>query len=282
MSKIEYRNYAGSHENVFTEEDLDRGALLPGGVQINADAFGNEGFATLQLQSFNQGDTTITLDTAAPEDIPEDMVLRVGDGEFLMLTSRVAEGDTSISVEAAGFGTSQVRSAAYTGTDASRIYIPPGKLIGRTASEASSGTGFGPVNSEHSVAAVDTTNDTFTVAGDVASYALKYGVITLAGSTGNDGTYNVVSASYDSTADETTISVAEDVADGTADGTLHLVADDQVYLTIFEVLNARDNPTANVLRHGSHVYENVLPDWGDYTDAEKAAIRYHYEAVPME
>jgi len=73
-------------------------------------------------------------------------------------------------------------------------------------------------DAEASVVGVDTSSDTITVDGDVASLLATGDIFTVTGSTGNDGEYTVDSTSYDSTNDETTITVKESVGDGTADG----------------------------------------------------------------
>lgn len=73
-------------------------------------------------------------------------------------------------------------------------------------------------DAEASVVGVDTSSDTITVGGDVASLLATGDIFTVTGSTGNDGEYTVDSTSYDSTNDDTTITVKESVDDGTADG----------------------------------------------------------------
>jgi len=70
------------------------------------------------------------------------------------------------------------------------------------------------------VTGVDTTNSTFTVAGDITGALISGMIIEVEGSTGNDGTYTVDSFTYDSTADETTITVEGSISDTTADGDL--------------------------------------------------------------
>lgn len=71
---------------------------------------------------------------------------------------------------------------------------------------------------EASITAVDDSADTFTVGGDVTGLLATGEIITVTGSTGNDGDYTVDSTSYDSNNDETDITVKENVPDSTADG----------------------------------------------------------------
>jgi hypothetical protein len=71
---------------------------------------------------------------------------------------------------------------------------------------------------EESITGVDDGAGTFTVGGDVSGLLATGEIITVTGSTGNDGDYTVDSVSYDSNNDETTITVQESVPDATADG----------------------------------------------------------------
>ncbi len=77
----------------------------------------------------------------------------------------------------------------------------------------------------HSVSAVSTANETFTVSGDVTTYMYVNQEFSVDGSTGNDGDYTVKSISYDSGADTTTITVDQDITDGTADGDIEYTPD---------------------------------------------------------
>jgi len=68
------------------------------------------------------------------------------------------------------------------------------------------------------IVAVDTTNDTFSIAGDKTSSLQDGGMIEVTGSTGNDGMW-VIESSVFSTPN-TVITVTGDVTDSTADGNL--------------------------------------------------------------
>lgn len=68
------------------------------------------------------------------------------------------------------------------------------------------------------IIAVDTTNEIFTVPGDVTDLFAVNQAILVNGSTGNDGTYTITNLSYDSGNNETDITVSEDVTSSTADG----------------------------------------------------------------
>ncbi len=84
------------------------------------------------------------------------------------------------------------------------------------------------------VTGVDTTNDTFTVSGDLTQEAgsTSGDLITVTGSTGNDGTYELASdATYDSTNDETTFEVVESVEESTADGDLNTFLEGMMFET---------------------------------------------------
>lgn len=68
------------------------------------------------------------------------------------------------------------------------------------------------------ITAVDTTNEIFTVPGDVTNQLVVDQAVLVNGSTGNDGTYTITNLSYDGTNNETDITVAEDVTNATVDG----------------------------------------------------------------
>jgi hypothetical protein len=62
--------------------------------------------------------------------------------------------------------------------------------------------------------------NTITVAGDQADYFIAGESVEIAGSTGNDGTYTIVSAAYTTS---TAITIEEDLTDSTVDGEVSLV-----------------------------------------------------------
>jgi len=67
---------------------------------------------------------------------------------------------------------------------------------------------------------VDDVAESFTIQGDkTASLVTDRGLVII-GSTGNDGTYTIVSSSYAAGPNETTVVVVEDVTDNTVDGTM--------------------------------------------------------------
>lgn len=71
------------------------------------------------------------------------------------------------------------------------------------------------------VVAVDTAEQTFTVAGDLRSEAQPGTKMDLEGSTGNDGTYTISSTTYTAAGtDQTVIKVKSAFTDATADGTI--------------------------------------------------------------
>jgi len=88
----------------------------------------------------------------------------------------------------------------------------------------------------------------FHISGDWASRFVAGRSISIAGSTGNDGTYTVVTATYDVGDDETDVEVAEAIPSATADGTLYDSYDgatraDAVYLNVYlDQINAEEDP----------------------------------------
>lgn len=71
----------------------------------------------------------------------------------------------------------------------------------------------------HNIIAVDNTNNSFSIAGDHTNYPERVGYLSVAGSTGNDGSYTVTNAIYDGTTN-TKIFVAESIASAVPDGTV--------------------------------------------------------------
>lgn len=80
-----------------------------------------------------------------------------------------------------------------------------------------------PTIASAAITGVSTTTRTFTVAGDQTGAFLSGSDCIVTGSTGNDGSYTVVSAVY---ASSTTITVDEVVPSSVADGTIEVLADD--------------------------------------------------------
>ena len=82
---------------------------------------------------------------------------------------------------------------------------------------------YNRVGSSYSVVGVDTTNDHFSVSGDVTAECTAGEPLRITGSSdGNDGLYTIASASYDSGNDETDIYTEESISGSTGDGTLTL------------------------------------------------------------
>lgn len=55
--------------------------------------------------------------------------------------------------------------------------------------------------------------------------------------------------------------------------------DDQIFLTAFGVTDAAVNPDVTLLRHGTLIYENLLPNWSTLTSQQQAAIRARYQCI---
>ncbi len=73
-------------------------------------------------------------------------------------------------------------------------------------------------SSSLAITVVNTGTKTFTVAGDKTALILAAATIRVAGSTGNDGLYTVVSSTF--SVDHTDIVVTQAIPDATADGTI--------------------------------------------------------------
>lgn len=80
----------------------------------------------------------------------------------------------------------------------------------------------------YAITAVSIANKTFTIGGDQTALIGAGSKITVSGSTGNDGDYNVVSSTL--TGGDTVITVVETIADATADGDIARTRKPYLYL----------------------------------------------------
>lgn len=55
--------------------------------------------------------------------------------------------------------------------------------------------------------------------------------------------------------------------------------DDQIFLTAFAVTDAAINPDVTLLRHGTLIYEDKLPNWSTMNAQTQAAIRARYQCI---
>ncbi len=156
----------------------------------------------------------------ASTDAVVDLVDAGGPGDLQLLTAAdavlltqalaaTAFGDADTDGEAALAGVPIAASASAGGTAA--------KFRIRNGSDAVIFSGTAGASA--AVAGVSTAARTFTVAGDLSGVLSPGDQIRITDSTGNDGWYTVVSATYSDP--NTTITVVEAVADATVDGTLH-------------------------------------------------------------
>lgn len=126
-----------------------------------------------------------------------------------------------------------------------------------------------------SITAVSTVAKRFTVAGDHTANLPVGGSITITGSTGNDGTYTIVSAAFSS--GSTNIVVSQVIPDPTADGTLaaaygpvatyHLTADGSGYasataVTTTTLTGSGSGLTIDITADGTSVGATVVDSDG--------------------
>lgn len=123
-----------------------------------------------------------------------------------------------------------------------------------------------PDYAKYDVTAVNTGTKTFTVNGrcDSTTSLDHTDSVIIDGSTGNDGTYTVVSATYDEGTDTTAIVVSDTVSDSTADGVISawiatLTVDSTNAATGVFILEATGAVTA-AFRPSSNTVSTVLVD----------------------
>jgi hypothetical protein len=68
-------------------------------------------------------------------------------------------------------------------------------------------------------------------------------------------------------------------AAGTGFGPAVVASDDEIYLLAFDVPDADFDPSCELYRHESLVKENFLPQWGSFTNEEKAKVRALYQSI---
>lgn len=70
-----------------------------------------------------------------------------------------------------------------------------------------------------------------------------------------------------------------DRAAGTGFGIAAVLTDQEIFLTAFTVQDALINSDVALLRHGTLVYEDLIPGWATLTADEQAAIRARYQCI---
>lgn len=66
---------------------------------------------------------------------------------------------------------------------------------------------------------------------------------------------------------------------GNGFGVADVAADEEIFITAFDVLDCNKNPDVTLLRHGTLIYEDKLPIWATATAPQKAKIRALYQCV---
>lgn len=157
-----------------------------------------------------------------------------------------------------------------------------GEIVGRTEAEANSGAGFTPVSDNaRNIGTADDTNDEFMIPGVDLTEAFKRDVnrvFEVKGSTGNDGTYEVDSVSYDGS--DTTVSVRGSISDGTGDGQIHIVTDDEVYIVAHDKMYLRESNTVAAVRRGAQIRLNQLPNFSSLSEPVLRWLKQNFEPVP--
>lgn len=120
-----------------------------------------------------------------------------------------------------------------------------------------------------SVTGVDTSNNIFTVSGDLTGVMESGTELLVTDSTGNDGLYTVSSVSYDSNNSETDITVNENVSNSTADGSVSISAE-----TVLGRYSAGSEPSPNsVDRYGERYQSHQVNFMETGGDADRLAKR---------
>lgn len=120
-------------------------------------------------------------------------------------------------------------------------------------------TGIGTLY-KFNIIGVDTFNKTFTVIGDETEIFTSQRVFTVADSTGNNGTWTVLSSAYDSSTDTTIISIATTIPDTTVNGYITLSFRTLPWTTGTEIyLSSSENVPPEIVRDEAYYVIMLSP-----------------------
>jgi hypothetical protein len=125
---------------------------------------------------------------------------------------------------------------------------------------------------------------TFDITGDYASSFGAGDSITIEGSTGNDGTYTIASATYDVLTNLTTVEVNEAIVDATIDGTIYLLEstiDGAIYpvemLVMSLVIQAKSTNAGDIIPGDSDIAAGL-----GFTLAAKDRCSFSGDGYPLD
>jgi hypothetical protein len=116
--------------------------LMPGGARVDASQFAGADAVTVTTTAIAAQNATSVAVTALAGPIPVGTVLYFGGAKVAQLTAAAATGATTLTVAALPTALASGDVATYLG--AGRKTILSGTFLGRTITERTAGTGFGP------------------------------------------------------------------------------------------------------------------------------------------
>ena len=265
----------------FVADWLGPGTLLPGGAKMVTANFTNY-TVTVNDDDVAPGDTEITVD-ALPIAIAAGSILDFGVYTTFNVTvndASVSEGDTSITVLALPgdipAGTILDFGAHSTGSIAMIAKVTADAAAGATALTVAA---LAHEIEDTSVAAFGAGRSAFaqvTVAADANDTTLT--VEPLAGPIPDDATATYTVTTTNVPAGTLVGRTYAERAAGTDFGPA-ATSDDEIYLTAWDVTDLTVNNDVELVRHGTLVYEDLIPDWSSLGATMQAAVRAAYQTT---
>jgi hypothetical protein len=175
MAKMQFTDFGQTASAAFMGDPSNREHILPGGIMLDASAFGgNPGVVNVKVNDadVNAAETSFGVD-ALPGDIPSGTVLLFSDGSFAKLSADAAEGATSLTVVALTHDIADDATASYD-PEPTFDLVAAGTLVGRTIAEQQNGDPFGPYgDSDDEIYIV--ADETDVSDGDVGTNVVRHG-----------------------------------------------------------------------------------------------------------
>ena len=265
----------------FVADWLGPGTLLPGGAKMVTANFTNY-TVTVNDDDVAPGDTEITVD-ALPIAIAAGSILDFGVYTAFTVTinqANIAEGDTSITVEALPGDI-----PAGTILDFGQHTTGDISMLAKVTADAAAGATTLTV--EELAHAIE--NDAEATFG--ANRSAFAQVTSAAAKNATSLTVEALAAAIPDDATATYTVTVTNVPAGTLVGRTYAeraagtdfgpaaTSDDEIYLTAWDVTDLTVNNDVELVRHGTLVYEDLIPDWSSLGATMQAAVRAAYQTT---
>jgi hypothetical protein len=144
MAKMEWTTDESFMQPNWAAEAIGPAQLIPGGARLDAAQFSYSDSFTLTLAAgvvTAGASKTLTLTAGLKKSIPAGHTLNFGSSEYFTLSTKAAEGATTI-VGTLAADVEGGESAVFSGVSGKKL-VKAGTLVGRTYTERDAGTAFG-------------------------------------------------------------------------------------------------------------------------------------------